>query len=114
MLVFSINTNHPTYSSLAQDFVTYIPELREKFPNIVSVYVLHNTGRADIVDGRSELLSGKTSIEEELHGKRFEIQPKSFFQTNSPGAERLYQEVLDLMRNKGGVLLDLYAGTGTI
>jgi 23S rRNA (uracil1939-C5)-methyltransferase len=47
-------------------------------------------------------------------GLTFEIQPKSFFQVNTLGAEKLYQSVIDSIQHKGGILLDLYAGTGTI
>lgn len=61
------------------------------------MYILHNTGRADIVTGEEMLIFGKASITEELLGKTFEIQPKSFFQTNSLGAEKLYQMVIDLL-----------------
>lgn len=91
-----------------------VRKLTEKFPHIASVYFLENTGRADIVTGNPILLSGKSAITEELLSLTFEIQPKSFFQVNTLGAEKLYTRAIDFIRHKGGVLLDLYAGTGTI
>ena len=90
-----------------------------EFPNIVSVYILRNTGFADIVTGETILMYGKETICEKLLGYEFEIAPKSFFQTNSLGAEKLYEVARSMIRfkkenGKSGTLLDLYAGTGTI
>ena len=91
-----------------------VQELPEKYANICSIYFLENTGRADIVTWNPLLIYGKPSIEEELLGMTFEIQPKSFFQVNTFGAEKLYTIALDFIREKWWILLDLYAGTGTI
>ena len=44
----------------------------------------------------------------------FTITPKSFFQTNTSGAEKLYECVQDMIQYGDGVMLDLYAGTGTL
>lgn len=92
----------------------FVGKLMEQFPHITSVYLLQNSGRADIVTGDAILMKGKPTITEHLLGKTFEINPKSFFQTNSLGAEKLYSVIRDLMKTQGGTLLDLYAGTGTI
>ena len=64
------------------------------------MYFLENTGKADIVTGNPILLSGKPSIQEELFGLTFEIQPKSFFQVNTLGAEALYSRVIDAIEHK--------------
>ncbi len=112
MLIFSVNGS---FEEKVKDFFTeMVSKLSEKYPHIASIYFLENTGRADIVDGKLRLLYGKTSITDELLGVKFEIQPKSFFQTNSLGAEKLYSRVIDSIAGKWWTLLDLYAGTGTI
>lgn len=54
------------------------------------------------------------SITEHVFDLAFEIQPKSFFQVNTLTAEKLYQTAIDFIHHKNGILLDLYAGTGTI
>lgn len=95
-------------------FARMVQQLTEKFPHIVSVFFLENTGRADIVQWNPILLFGKPAITEALLELTFEIQPKSFFQVNTLGAEKLYTQASDFIRNKWGILLDLYAGTGTI
>lgn len=85
-----------------------------------SVYWTQNGRRSDaVLADKLTLLYGKENITEKLQvgGKDFyfNISPFSFFQTNSAGAERLYNEILRLLApSKDDVLLDLYCGTGTI
>ena len=85
--------------------------------------VLHtkNDSLADVVrnDG-TEILFGQDYFYEELLGLKFKISPFSFFQTNSLGAEVLYETArgfilgdnVDELREK--TVYDLYSGTGTI
>lgn len=120
MVIFSVNGlwNEGDISGECENirafFTKMVRELSEKYKNIESVFFLENTGRADIVTGNPVLIYGKPSIEEELLGMTFEIQPKSFFQVNTFGAEKLYTIAIDSIQEKWWVLLDLYAGTGTI
>lgn len=115
MIILSVNDTFPEYSRKNEgDILMFTGMLMEKYKNIASAYLLRNSGRADIVTGEAVLLKGKATITEKLLGKTFEINPKSFFQTNSLGAEKLYSVVRDQMKTNGGILLDLYAGTGTI
>ena len=67
----------------------------------------------------TEILYGQDYFYEELLGLKFRISPFSFFQTNSLGAEVLYQtareyigDSLDEKAEK--TVYDLYSGTGTI
>lgn len=83
-------------------------------PAITSGYLLHNTGKADIVQGFFEHIAGTKTITEKLFDLEFEISPKSFFQTNTLGAEELYRVTGEMIRTKNPVVFDLYAGTGTI
>lgn len=85
--------------------------------------VLHilNNSPADIIQSdRTDVLYGKDYFYEELLGLKFRISPFSFFQTNSLGAEVLYQTARDFLGDisdnsaKERVVFDLYSGTGTI
>ena len=82
--------------------------------------ILHtkNDRVADVVEDQgTEVLYGKGEFTEELLGLKFRITPFSFFQTNSAGAEVLYDTAREYLRASGtGVktLYDLYSGTGTI
>jgi len=58
---------------------------------------------------------GETTIEEQLGEFRFRISTFSFFQTNTRGAELLYDVVRDFAELTGReTVLDAYCGTGTI
>ena len=88
--------------------------------------ILHtkNDSLADVVanDG-TDVLYGQDYFFEELLGLRFKITPFSFFQTNSLGAEVLYETARSFIGDaltgedvaeNGKVVFDLYSGTGTI
>ena len=80
--------------------------------------ILHtkNDTLADAVkDEGTEILFGQDFFYEELLGLRFRISPFSFFQTNSLGAEVLYEKTREYVGSvEGKVVFDLYSGTGTI
>lgn len=80
--------------------------------------ILHtyNDSLADVVQSdRTELLYGRDYFYEELLGLKFRISPFSFFQTNSLGAEVLYETARAYIGDtKDKVIFDLYSGTGTI
>lgn len=84
--------------------------------------ILHtrNDGVADTVANEgTEILYGNDCFYEELLGLKFKISPFSFFQTNSLGAEVLYQTAREyighsLDQKADKVVFDLYSGTGTI
>ena len=100
MLVFSVNGLHEADADIRDFFTNMVRQLTEKYSNIASIYFLENTGRADIVTGNPILLFGKPAITAELLGLTFEIQPKSFFQVNTLGAEKLYTIVIDAIHEK--------------
>ena len=81
----------------------------------------HNDSVADVVkDEGTDILYGESFFYEELLGLRFKISPFSFFQTNSLGAEVLYDVArtyvgdLHAAHGDGATVYDLYSGTGTI
>lgn len=80
--------------------------------------ILHfvNDGLSDMVRADEiQILYGKDYLYEELLGLTFQISPFSFFQTNSRGAERLYEIVREYAGDvEGKIIFDLYSGTGTI
>lgn len=93
---------------------------------IVGILHTKNDSAADVVQSdETVILYGQDYFFEELLGLKFRISPFSFFQTNSLGAEVLYQTardyIMDHMTAGEGekpqadkVVFDLYSGTGTI
>lgn len=80
--------------------------------------ILHtkNDSLADaVIDEGTEVVTGRDYITEELLGLQFKITPFSFFQTNSLGAEVLYDTAREYIgETKDKKIYDLYSGTGTI
>lgn len=83
---------------------------------IKGIIHIHNDGLGDVVKAdKIELLWGSDYFYDQLLGLKFKIYPFSFFQTNTLGAEVLYETALDFiddLNNK--TIFDLYSGTGTI
>ncbi len=96
--------------------------LRERFPQITSLQYIVNTKMNDSYsDLEVHTYCGADHIEERMDGWRgdkplsFIVNPKSFYQTNSAQAQRLYSFVADLAELQADdTLYDLYTGTGTI
>ncbi len=88
----------------------------DKFPEITSLHYVVNTKVNDTISDQEIILfKGKEYIEEEMEGLRFRIGPKSFYQTNSRQAYKLYSVARKLANLNGDELVyDLYTGTGTI
>ena len=90
--------------------------LLKLFPQITTLLVTINRKFNDsIYDLEPETLHGKGFIIEKLETFQFKISPKSFFQTNTKQAEKLYQITRDFAELDGTqILYDLYCGTGSI
>ncbi len=88
----------------------------KKFPEITSLlYIINQKKNDTIFDQDVEVYKGAGYIHEEMHGIRFRIGPKSFYQTNSVQALKLYEITRDFAQFKGDELVyDLYTGAGTI
>ena len=87
-----------------------------EFSQISSLYYVVNEKLNDsIADLSPVLYKGLPYIEEQMEGLRFKIGPKSFYQTNSLQAYRLYSTAREFAALTGNeVVYDLYTGTGTI
>ena len=90
---------------------------------IIGILHTKNDSVADVVKSDETItLYGQDYFYEELLGLRFRISQFSFFQTNSLGAEVLYETARKFIGEIGTaadgtpdkVLFDLYSGTGTI
>ena len=88
----------------------------DNFPQVTSIYYFINTKANDSTSDLSAILyKGNEAVFEEMEGLRFKIGPKSFYQTNSEQAYRLYKVAREFAGLTGGeTVYDLYTGTGTI
>ena len=96
--------------------------VREKFPSITTLlYTVNIKWNDSMFDLEPVVYHGKGYAVEKLatgsggEEFQFKIGPKSFFQTNSKQAERLYQVTREFAELTGNeVVYDLYCGTGSI
>jgi 23S rRNA (uracil1939-C5)-methyltransferase len=97
-------------------FMGLMQHISDEFPQITSLlYVINNKCNDTFGDLDVHVFRGEEFIYETMENLRFKIGPKSFFQTNSRQAYRLYsvvREMADL--NPDETVYDLYTGTGTI
>lgn len=75
-----------------------------------------NDSLSDVVKSdETRIIYGRDYFYEHILGLKFKISPFSFFQTNSKGAEVLYETARSYIGDtKDKVIFDLYSGTGTI
>lgn len=90
--------------------------LSERFPEITSLmYVINSKVNDTITDQEIVLYRGNDYIMEEMEDLRFKVSPKSFYQTNSEQAYKLYKVTRAFAGLTGNeTVYDLYTGTGTI
>lgn len=96
--------------------IRLLDDLYRRFPQITSLYYMVNTKLNDsLADLPAQLYRGTPYIEEQMHDLIYRIGPKSFYQTNSLQAERLYDKVREYAQLTGReIVYDLYTGAGTI
>ncbi|MCI7767130.1 MAG: 23S rRNA (uracil(1939)-C(5))-methyltransferase RlmD [Oscillospiraceae bacterium] len=91
-------------------------ELMEKFPDIKSVMMNINPANTNVIMGEKlECISGGEYITDTMCQNKIILNPLSFYQVNTPQAERLYAIAKDYAALTGSEdVLDLYCGAGTI
>ncbi len=69
----------------------------------------------DILFYNEEALTKKTQLEVKIFDTLFVVSKDSFFQVNDLGLKKIYQTVIDFVKDtKRGIAFDLYCGTGTL
>lgn len=113
-----ILVNMVTSSQTEHDFLPLVCKIQELPLNGTMVGFLHtiNDSLSDVVQSdETRVIYGKDYFYEHILGLKFKISPFSFFQTNSKGAEVLYETARGYIgETKDKVIFDLYSGTGTI
>jgi 23S rRNA (uracil1939-C5)-methyltransferase len=116
MVIFSF------YRENENERTDLLTAFQKEFPEITSLqYVINSKANDTIADQEIICFAGRDYILEEMQAfkndavLKFKIGPKSFYQTNSKQAEKLY-EVAAKMANieSDEVVYDFYTGTGTI
>jgi len=93
-----------------------LDHLASEFTCITSMFYVINSKRNDSLSDQTPVLyKGQDHLVEVMDGLKFRIGPKSFFQTNTLQALRLYHIASEMAGLTGKeIVYDLYTGTGTI
>lgn len=110
MLILIVNEYKPEVIELL------LNDLIKNYPELKSVYYIVNGKKNDsYTDLKPVLFFGTAFIEEEFEDLKFIIGPKTFFQTNTKQAHKLYAVTREFAGLSGQEnVYDLYTGTGTI
>lgn len=94
----------------------YTINITKEIPEITSLINSFSSTKAQaVIIDSYRVLYGKEYIEEKIGRYKFRIPPAGFFQTNSKGAEILYNTLIKLACFNGNdKVLDLYCGCGAI
>ena len=100
--------NIPELKKLSKDLMT-------KFPAIKGVVLNLNKKDTNVIMGEEELtLAGEPTIKDIMCENTVTISPGSFYQVNTPMAERLYAAAKDFAQPENKTVADIYCGIGTI
>ncbi len=93
-----------------------LDHILQHFPELSTLLYTINTKQNDsLYDLQPQVYHGNGYVMEKLGDFYFKIGPKSFFQTNSEQAERLYTVTRNFAELSGTeTVYDLYCGTGSI
>lgn len=110
MVIVVFSENNQAKINALMDFIN------AEFPRLNSLQYVINTKKNDsIFDLDVICYKGEDYITEKIHDLKFKIDAKSFFQTNSEQAVKLYEKTLEFANpSNDEIAYDLYTGTGTI
>ena len=87
----------------------------KRFSQLKGVVLNINKAKTNVILGDDEIvLCGSAVITDTMCGNAIEISPRSFYQVNTPAAEKLYAQAAEFAEPRGKLVLDLYCGAGTI
>lgn len=97
-------------------FLPMAESLKERFTQIKSFVLNFNSKNTNVILGKDMLtVLGSDAITDVMCRKKIILSPLSFYQVNTPQAERLYGVAKDFAElSADDTLLDLYCGAGTV
>lgn len=93
-----------------------VSKIRQELPDLVSLIQNTNAQVTNVIMGPdSRTLWGQDFIEDTMLGLTLRISAQSFYQVNTPQAEKLYSKAIELGQiNATDTVMDAYCGIGSI
>lgn len=83
--------------------------------NVKSIVLNINKKKTNVILGKKTVaIYGVNYIHDTMNENHFEISCQSFYQVNTPQAEKLYETALSFIDEGNDTVFDLYCGIGTI
>lgn len=119
ILIDLVTTSQQMPEGTLENYVEAMKNLQLKGKIAGILHTINDSVADAVINQHTDLLYGQDFFYEEILGLKFKISPFSFFQTNSLGAEVLYDTAREYIGDisdseKPPVVFDLYSGTGTI
>lgn len=117
MAILTVSGN-PEWAVKKEDLSSFVSDLQAACGNEapLSIYLrIHQALKGRPTEFFEMHLAGPAFMRERLGLLEFHISPSAFFQPNPRQAEKLYRLAQEMLQLKpGGVIWDLYCGTGTL
>ncbi len=103
-------------TKLNENIVSIMKKLKNKYNEIVSLYINVNDKQTNVVlSDDFYLIEGQKELLEEINGLKFLVSPNSFLQVNHDQCEKLYSKALEYCNLTGNEnVIDAYCGIGSI
>lgn len=90
--------------------------LLEEVPELIGIIQNINSKKTNVImSKKTEVIKGKKRYREYIGSVKYDISPRSFFQTNTVQTEKLYDIVAKYLGSVSDeTLIDCYCGTGSI
>ena len=113
-ILINLITNSKRSPDLS-DLVAEIKELNFKDELVGFLHTVNDDFADAVKADQVNTLYGRDHFYEKLLDYKFKISPLDFFQVNTKAAEKLYEVVIDHVKNSNNQkVYDLYSGTGSI
>ncbi len=111
-----VMVNLVTRQEAPELLIRYAKELMLTVPAVTTIVNTINSRRSQVATGEYEIVyHGDGTIRDAIGGATYRISANSFFQANTPQAERLYTLAANFAElEPDDIVWDLYCGTGTI
>ncbi|MDR1755307.1 MAG: 23S rRNA (uracil(1939)-C(5))-methyltransferase RlmD [Eubacterium sp.] len=110
LLTFVARRNIPEFKKLAK-------KLLEAYPKIVGITLNINKEKTNVIlnfNDQDIIFSGREYLRDRMCGIGARVTPKTFYQVNTPVAEKLYKIAEEFVEPKDKTIFDIYSGIGTI
>ena len=96
------------YKDIAEEVINTIEEVKSV------AYSIQDKGSVSLFGNKTEILSGRNYIRDNILGLTVSLSPKSFYQLNKKASELVYKEIVENYISDEDIVFDGYSGIGVL